>query len=78
MKACKFDWNEVYRILDSLNQTGQATSDSLYRDTVNHYYELAHRKSDPTAIVITGTSNDTGAHYSIKHVVITDECWIIQ
>lgn len=71
----KFDYNEVYRILNELQANGHATGNSLYRDTVNHYYEINHKDSDPTAIVVTDIGNDLHAHYSIKHVDVSTGYW---
>jgi hypothetical protein len=75
----KFDiYQESWRIIRELETNGTATGPSICRDTVNHYYGLAHRKDDPTACIVTDDIYSLDAHYSIKHAVIENECWCLR
>ena len=70
----KFNWSEVYKILNSLNAgVLVVTGAGVYRDTVNHYYCIAHKQSDPSAFVHTSLSDAAGiCQYRIAHQFIND------
>lgn len=44
--TAKFSWEEVYRILDELQENGSAIGEPIAHDTVRHYFCNSHPGKD--------------------------------